>query len=229
MFSTKNQTHQEVPDFISSYLPYGFNKASIKNFTIRTAQSGKIQVYLHLEGDKVTVPGFTGAKYRFLDPEVIAQGPYACASITIYFSEEDEVQRDRLMNKLAIIADVTGKRKEIDAISAITLEEYLTKFVAVVKDIPAYYKFKAKEWEENKYELIFSEYRADNNWYLFAKAVKDVVSVEVEGPIQKLFYLKGEEKKSYKFDKGSKYDYEKYVKPDDTKKVAAQVAEDDTY
>jgi len=229
-FTTKGKTHTEAQEFTSSYLNYGFNKVSIKGYDLKyNKDNTKVQLSFHLEGDKYSGSGFTGAKWRNTDPEITAEGPYGFIKMGIYFDPEDQNYIDRILANLAIIADITDTRGKVDKIEAPTLKEYLDKYLAIVKNCSFWVKLKAEEYEPGKYTLSFGEYKGkDSNWYILTKNIIEVEELVIDKDVQTLYYVKEGVKKFFKFDKNSKWDYKKYdIKPDDTKSLANKIVEDD--
>lgn len=233
MISTKDLTTQgEQKEFVSKYLRFGFNFAAIEGFSIRTASTGKVQLSFHMEAPSED-PNFDGAAWwqDNGEPEVKAKGMYSKVNMGIYMEPTDEVKLQRVVRNLGAIASAIGKRKEVDAIEASTLEDYMEKYLKVVKGIPFWSKFKAREYNVGKFNLTFAEYKAtDDEWYIVVKGKDEVSGLNVikEEPLkQELVYQKDGETKKFVFDKSSKWDYEPVEDSDSGDSIEAEL-EDDT-
>lgn len=121
----------------------GVVNASIFDAIVRTSSSGKKQLVFTLVG-KTNDPNFEGwdidrndaSKGKF-------KGPSASVAGSIYVGEElynkSDVNENPIINKFVVIATELGLRTELDAISANSLEEWVTKATAIVKDKPLFF------------------------------------------------------------------------------------------
>jgi len=200
---------------VRNWLGYGIHKAAITGFEIKIAQTGTEQVCLNFETPKIEKEGFKadqkavrGGKTAFK----MAFGPY----------QKTEEQEAEFLNKIDLVAQKLGLKKEVDAISADSLVEYMTEFVAVVKMQDAYWKFIGKEYQNSKGEIkVFSEVAR----FGFIKSIDEIkeIILDEHGEIKELRPV-DKSATIMKFDINYKHDFVKLIVSQDAASNMSNVA-----
>lgn len=153
MFSTEGQEVKMGGGLNKTFEP-GVVKAHIFGGTVRTAKSGKKALELILEGPALeNFEGWAIDKDNQDGPKF--KGQSARVSATIYSDEynSEDLTRNEILNKLVVISNVLGLRKQIDALSkdsTITnIEQWVSKAIDVLKGRDLYWFLAGKEDEYN--------------------------------------------------------------------------------
>lgn len=201
-FSTKGVDTKERQS-ISKYLTYGINKAAISNMVVEKAKNtGSKRITFFIQGEKVedkTFEGVDGAKGRV-------------AKIQTSYMKTDAQYKD-FMRQVGIIADKIGVRPQVDAIAASTIEEYVSSVLPLFRSKFFWWNIAGEEWCDNEGKIKVSPRFMR---YGFAKALDEIdetklrfdggVCVEARNASDVIVL---------RFNKDDKYQYVKYVKPDD--------------
>lgn len=189
---------------IGKYLSYGVQEAAIVGFNLKTAQSGKQQVVLLMEGPKVLDAGF--------EPDETAKfgGKVGRVNFTIYFDKSNEDQMGQFLSNVALIAKKLDVTEKVDAINSDDLEDYLNKLMPVIRGKFAVWAINAEEYQKKDSEKI--GYSLGLRRYGFIASLDEVAA----NPL----HLKA-------FDKANKYDYKPLAVPSADPDTSSSVAGDD--
>lgn len=200
MFSTKGQEVKNEGGIMKSLQP-GVVYAHIYSGSVRTSNKGDKKV-LELILETPALSNFEGWPVDRNDPEGAKfRGQSSRVNATIWTDQfnENNVSKNEIIGKLTIIATEAGVRKELDKISATTIEEWVEKAVELVKDKNIYWFLKGTEEEYNG---------------------KTIIKLS----LPKIRFCSANEEKLDKYDKSNVYHY----KPLQTKPVASfEPASDD--
>jgi hypothetical protein len=195
MFKTEGQDVKQGG--IGKSLEPGVKLAHIYGATVRTAKSGKKALELTLEGP--ALPNFEGWAVSKENPEGPKfRGQSSRVMATIYTDQynSDDVNKNEILNKIIVIANETGRRKQIDALSkdaSITsIEQWVERAIDILKNQDVYFFLAGKEEEYNG---------------------KTIVKLS----LPKFKFCGSEESKLNAFDKNNKYHYS----PLETKTVSS--------
>lgn len=157
MFKTEGQEVKQGGG--SKSLEAGVRLAHIYDATVKTSSTGKKALELLLEGP--ALENFEGWAIDKQNPEGAKfKGQTARVMATIYTSDynSDDINKNDILNKIIVIANETGRRREIDALSkdgSITsIEQWVEKAVDVLKNQNAYFFLVGKEEEYNGKTII---------------------------------------------------------------------------
>jgi hypothetical protein len=200
MFSTKGQEVKNEGGIMKSLQP-GVVYAHIYSGSVRTSNKGDKKV-LELILETPALSNFEGWPVDRNDPEGAKfRGQSSRVNATIWTDQfnENNVSKNEIIGKLTIIATEAGVRKDLDKISANTIEEWVEKAVELVKDKNIYWFLKGTEEEYNG---------------------KTIIKLS----LPKIRFCSANEEKLDKYDKSNVYHY----KPLQTKPVASfEPASDD--
>lgn len=176
---------------IGKSLEPGVRLAHIYSATVKTSSTGKKALELTLEGPTLT--NFEGWAVDKNDPEGVKfKGQSARVMASIYTDQynSDDINKNEILNKIIVIANEAGKRREIDNLSkdgSITsIEQWVEKAVAILKGEDIYFFLAGKEEEYNG---------------------KTIVKLS----LPKYKFCAADESKLNKFDKNNKYHYSPLV------------------
>lgn len=152
MFSTEGQ-EVKGGGLGKSFNP-GVVYAHIYSAAVKTSQTGKKSLEITLEGPAIN--GFEGWALDKENPEGAKfAGQTARVSATVYTTEfnSDDINKNEILNKIIIISNELGLRKEIDSLSkdgSITsIEQWVEAAVDVLRGQDAYWFLAGKEDEYN--------------------------------------------------------------------------------
>lgn len=152
MFSTEGQ-EVKGGGLGKSFNP-GVVYAHIYSAAVKTSQTGKKALEITLEGP--AIDGFEGWALDKENPEGAKfAGQTARVSATVYTTEfnSDDINKNDILNKIIVISNELGLRKEIDALSkdgSITsIEQWVEAAVDVLRGQDAYWFLAGKEDEYN--------------------------------------------------------------------------------
>lgn len=155
-FNTKNTTTAEpIGGFQSQFISYGIHLLKINGFELKVAKTNKVQVKFLVEGPEI--PNFDGAE---LPDGNKAKGLVGRVNLGIYFDTEDETKINSLLANLKAIAEKADVVSALDAIEADNLEDFLTKFMKVIRGKYMWFIIKGDEYEKDGkkgYALSFKE------------------------------------------------------------------------
>lgn len=184
MFKTEGQ---EVKKGLEKSFEPGVVYAHIYSGNVRTSKTGKKSLELILEGPAQT--NFEGWPVDRENPEGEKfKGQSARVTATIYISEyeSDDINKNEILNKMVVIADQLGLRKEIDNLAKNpnikTIEDWVEAAVDILKDNDLYWFLAGKEDEYNG-------------------------KVIVRLSLPKIKFVSKDEHKLNTFDKNNKYHY----------------------
>lgn len=185
MFSTEGQ-EVKGGGLGKSFEP-GVVYAHIYDAQVRTSKTGKKALEFTLEGP--AIPNFEGWAVDRENPEGEKfKGQSSRVMATVYTSEynNEDINKNDILNKIVVIADQLGYRKEIDNLSKDTniksIEEWVAKAVSIIKNNDLYWFLAGKEDQYN-----------------------DKVIVRLSLP--KIKFCSTDESGLNKFDKNNKYHY----------------------
>lgn len=157
MFKTEGQDVKQGG--IGKSLEAGVRFVHIYDATVKTAKSGKKALELTLEGP--ALPNFEGwaiSKENPEGPKFTGQSSRVMATIYTDQYNSDDVNKNEILNKIIVIANETGRRKQIDALSKdstiTTIEQYVEKAVDILKNQDAFFFLAGKEEEYNGKTII---------------------------------------------------------------------------
>lgn len=174
----------------SKYLSYGVQKAAITGFELKTAQSGKQQVVLHMESPKVLEAGFEA------DETAKFGGKIGRINFTIYFDKTNKEQIDQFVSNVALIAKKLGVSEAVDAINSEDIEDYMNKLIPVVKGKFAWWGITAQEYQKKDSDKVGYS-----------------LGLRRYGFIASLDEMEANPEHIKPFDKNSVYDYKALAKP----------------
>ena len=155
MFNTKGQEVKSEGGVSKSLQP-GVVYAHIYSGSVRTSNKGdKKALELILETPALT--NFEGWAIDRNDPEGPKfRGQSARVSATIWTDQfnENSVTKNEIIGKLTVIADQMGLRKDLDTISANSIEEWAEKVINLLKGNNTYFFLKGTEEEYNGKTII---------------------------------------------------------------------------
>lgn len=185
MFKTEGQDVKQGG--IGKSLEAGVRLAHIYDANVRTAKSGKKALELILEGPKLeNFEGWSVSKENPEGPKFTGQSARVMATIYTDQYNSDDVNKNEILSKIIVIANETGRRKEIDALAKdgtiTSIEQWVERAVDILKNQDVYFFLAAKEEEYNG---------------------KTIVKLS----LPKFKFCGSEESKLNKFDKNNKYHY----------------------
>lgn len=157
MFSTEGQ-EVKTGGLNKSFEP-GVVFAHIHSAKVRTSQTNKKMLELTLEGPAIKdFEGWALDRDNQEGPKYTGQSARVSASIYISEFNSADVNKNDILNKLIIVADELGLRKDIDDLSkdgSITsIEEWVEKAVEVLKGNDLFFFLAGKEDEYNGKVII---------------------------------------------------------------------------
>lgn len=189
MFSTEGQ--EVKGGGLGKSLEPGVVYAHIYSANVRTSKTGKKTLEFILEGEHL--PNFEGwpiDKDNQDGPKYKGQSSRVGATIYISDFNSDDVNKNEILNKIIVIADELGCRREIDSLSKnakiTTIEQWVEEAVSVLKDRNLYWFLAGKEDEYNG-------------------------KVIVRLSLPKYKFCSAEESNLNKFDRNNKYHYSPLV------------------
>lgn len=183
---------------VSKYLNHGINKAKINNIVVEKAKNTESRrIVIFLEGEAVADKGFEGidgAKGRV-------------GKMTTSYMKTDAQYQD-FMRQIGVISDKLGVRPQVDAVTASTIEEYITKVLPYLTGKQLWWNIGGEEWDEKKFSLKILRYD-------FVKALSEID----ESTLVHEGYITTEARNAagtviLRFDKTNKYHFTPYVKAD---------------
>lgn len=158
MFKTEGQEAKKSSS-VNKTLEPGVVKAHIYGATVRTSKTNKKSLELILEAP--APDNFEGWPIDKNNPDGPKfSGPMARVSATIYIAdyESDDINRNEILNKLVVIADRLGLRKQLDKLGGNkeikNVEQYVAKAVEVLRGHDMYWFLAGKEDEYNDKVII---------------------------------------------------------------------------
>lgn len=152
MFSTEGQEAKKG-GLGKSFEP-GVVKAHIYSANVRTAKTGKKSLELILEGP--AIPNFEGwaiDKDNQDGPKFQGQSARVSGSVYTEHFNSDDLNKNEILNKLVVVSDALGLRKQIDALSKdqtiTSIEQWVGAAVNILKGQDLYWFLAGKEDEYN--------------------------------------------------------------------------------
>jgi hypothetical protein len=132
---------------------------------------------------------------------------------SIYIDVDNDTNNtDLILKGLAVLADKTGCRAELDAIEGNDFLDYMTKAVKVIGNKYVYFAVKAEEYVSSAGKTginrTLKTWGKESPWIIFPM---DGSTVTKDGNKQILTSTDG---KTFTWDKDNQYDYKPFVKPD---------------
>lgn len=155
MFSTKGQEVKTEGGIMKSLQP-GVVQAHIYSGGLRTSNKGDKKT-LELILETPALANFEGWPVDRNDPEGPKfRGQSSKVSATMWTDQfnETSVTKNEIISKLTIIAAEAGVRKELDQITANTIEEWVEKVINLLKGKNIYWFLKGTEEEYNGKTII---------------------------------------------------------------------------
>ena len=207
-FGTKNVVNEERK---SLGISYGILKLKIMDFNLKAAQSGKKMLEFMVEDD--TPVGEDGYEYEGVFGKRKAVNKSGKVGASIYINVDNDTNNtDLILKGLAVLADRTGCRAELDAVEGNDFLDYMTKAVKVIGNKYAYFVVRAEEYVSSAGKTginrTLKTWGKDSPWIIFSVDGSTVVK---EGNKQILTSADG---KTFTWDKDNQYDYKPFVKPD---------------
>lgn len=229
MIGTKNVEVKESNG--GKGIGYGIGQYKIMDFTIFTSErTGKIKIDFLIEDNNPVEDGyeyegvFGKVKAANKTAKVAFEGPFIAASGAQCLGSWVDPTYDKLHDKMgkdfAVLAEATDTREAMDAISANSVLDFLTKAISVIKGKYFYGIITAEEQLSQDGEKVYLN-RTFKNYANKDKAtgmfdavmiVKPVEGSEVtnEGQVQVLT----NDNKTIKFDPNNTWDFKPLAKPD---------------
>lgn len=185
MFSTEGQ-EVKGGGLGKSFNP-GVVYAHIYSATVKTSQTGKKALEITLEGPAIN--GFEGWALDKENPEGAKfAGQTARVSATVYTTEfnSDDINKNEILNKIIIISNELGLRKEVDALSK---DGSITSI---------------EQWVEAAVDILRGQ---DAYWFLAGKEDEYNGKVITKLSLPKYKFISADESKIPKFDKTNKYHF----------------------
>lgn len=155
MFSTNGQEVKQGAGSSKSFHP-GVVYAHITSGQLRTSNKGdKKTLELFIEGP--ALENFEGWPIDRNNPEGPKyKGQTARVAATMWTDEFNNVNvsRNEIMYKLTIIATELGLRDELNAITATTIEDWVSQVINLVKDNDLFFFLKGSEEEYNGKTIV---------------------------------------------------------------------------
>lgn len=173
MFSTKGQEAKGVSGTPKSFQA-GVVYAQIHSANVKVSKgTGKKSLELVLEGP--ALPNFEGWSIDKNIPNEKFKGQSARVSATMWTADynSEDINKNDILNKLIIISDEMGLRKEVDNVSSLyninSIEEWVYHVVNILKGNYAYFFLKGTEEEYNGKTII----KLSLPKYKFCSSVED--------------------------------------------------------
>jgi hypothetical protein len=208
-FGTKNVTVEERK---SLGISYGILKLKIMDFNLKAAQSGKKMLEFLVEDDNPV--GEDGYEYEGVLGKRKAVNKSGRIGASIYIDVDNDTNNtDLILKGLAVLADKTGCRAELDAVEGNDFLDYMTKAVKVVGNKYVYFVVRAEEYVGQSSGKVginrtLKTWGKESPWIIFPV---DGSVVTKDGNKQILTSADG---KTFTWDKDNQYDYKPFVKPD---------------
>ena len=185
MFSTEGQ-EVKGGGLGKSFNP-GVVYAHIYSAAVKTSQTGKKALEITLEGP--AIDGFEGWALDKENPEGAKfSGQTARVSATVYTTEfnSDDINKNDILNKIIVISNELGLRKEIDSLSK---DGSITSI---------------EQWVEAAVDILRGQ---DVYWFLAGKEDEYNGKVITKLSLPKYKFCSADESKIPKFDKTNKYHF----------------------
>lgn len=195
MFGTSGINTEEQ---VGKYLTYGINHCKIVSMSVIKAQSTESKkVQFNMEGMPVgkDFQGVEGAKGK------------VCRVETSYM-KEDKAYKD-FMRQIGVIADKLGVRKEVDAVKASSIEDFIAQIEPILKGKFAWWMFGGEEYNEKKWKQSLLKFG-----FIKAESEVDEATLKMDGYIGVEIRNK-ENVVAMKFNKENKFHYNPFVKSAD--------------
>jgi hypothetical protein len=224
-FGTKNVVVEERK---SLGIAYGILKLKIMDFNLKAAQSGKKMLEFMVEDD--TPVGEDGYEYEGVFGKRKAVNRSGMVGASIYIDVDNDTNNtDLILKGLAVLADRTGCRAELDAVEGNDFLDYMKKAVKVIGNKYVYFVVRAEEYVSQSSGKVginrtLKTWGKESPWIIFPVEGSTVVK---EGNKQILTSADG---KTFTWDKDNQYDYKPFVKPDEEiqANIAANAGTDDS-
>lgn len=208
-FGTKNVTVEERK---SLGISYGILKLKIMDFNLKAAQSGKKMLEFLVEDDNPV--GEDGYEYEGVFGKRKAVNKSGRIGASIYIDVDNDANNtDLILKGLAVLADKTDCRAELDAVEGNDFLDYMTKAVKVVGNKYVYFVVRAEEYVSSAGKTginrTLKTWGKESPWIIFPVEGSTVVK---DGNKQILTSTDG---KTFTWDKDNQYDYKPFVKPDE--------------
>lgn len=202
VFGTKGVEVREG-GFVGKYISYGIQQLAVMGFELKTAQSGKQMVILHMESPKVDQQGF--------EPDESAKigGKVGRVNFTIYFSPSDENPMKDFLSAVALIAKKLNVSEAVDAIEASDLESYLNKLMPIIGGKMAWWAITGEEYLKKDGKIGYS------------------LGLRRYGFVASNAEMESNPNHIKPFDKGNKYDYKPVAIPSADPDFNTQAPEDE--
>lgn len=185
MFSTEGQELKKAG--VNRSFEAGVVYAHIYSAQVRTSKTGKKALELTLEGPTLTnFEGWAIDKENPEGPKFKGQSARVMATIYISDYESEDINKNEILNKIIVIADQLGLRKEIDGLSKDT----------TIKSI--------EQWVERAVDILKGN---DLYWFLAGKEDQYNDKVIVKLSLPKFKFCSTDEFGLNKFDRNNKYHY----------------------
>ena len=208
-------------------ISYGILKLKLMDFAFKTAQSGKKQLEFFVEDD--TPVGEDGYEYEGVLGKRKAVNKSGRIGASIYIDVDNDTNNtDLILKGLAVLADKTGCRAELDAVEGNDFLDYMTKAVKVVGNKYVYFAVRAEEYVSSAGKTginrTLKTWGKESPWIIFPVDGSTVVK---DGNKQILTSADG---KTFTWDKDNQYDYKPFVKPDEDiqQEIAGNLNEGDS-
>lgn len=155
MFSTKGQDVKTTNGASKSLQP-GVVYAHIYSGQVRTSRNGD-KKSLELTLETPAIPDFEGWSVDKNDPDGPKfQGLSARVTATIWTDQhaETEAMKNEIMYKIVVISEQLGLRQNIDEISAVDLEDWVSQAINILKGNDIYWFLNGKEEEYNGKTIV---------------------------------------------------------------------------
>jgi len=157
MFSTEGQELKKAG--VNRSFEPGVVYAHIYSAQVRTSKTGKKALELTLEGPALeNFEGWAIDKENPEGPKFKGQSSRVGATIYISDYESDDINKNEILNKIIVIADQLGLRREIDALSKDTtitsVEQWVERAVNILKGNDLYWFLAGKEDQYNDKVIV---------------------------------------------------------------------------
>lgn len=190
---------------VSKFLSYGINFCKIVKMTVikaKNTESRKIQFSMEGAPMGKDFQGIDGAKGKV-------------GRVETGYMKEDKAYQD-FMRQVGIMADKLGVRKEVDAVKASTIEDYIAQVEPLLKGKFAWWMFGGEEWAEKKWGLRLLKFG-----FIKAESEINAASLKTEGFIN-TEVLNNDGVVAMRFDKANHFHYAPFVKSEDGDAPSAQ-------
>lgn len=186
MFSTEGQELKKAG--VNRSFEAGVVYAHIYGAQVRTSKTGKKALEFILEGPQLPEPfeGWAIDKENPEGPKFKGQSSRVMATIYTADYESDDINKNEILNKIIVIADQLGLRKDVDAISK---DKTITSI---------------EQWVERAVDILRG---SDLYWFLAGKEDQYNDKIIVRLSLPKFKFCSADEFGLNKFDRNNKYHY----------------------